>query len=218
MDFAVRLGNGTILSSAYSAKPVLGSDLTAEQFNKWRAGLDVYHHAELFRLLNELRVFCGEDVPHYPSVQDNPYVMLRLGKGLAHVAQWAESQLTLYQAGGVKGDSLHPKLSNDSDFDSFANVAGKDANGTNFFPGKSVKGTAVDTELRTLLSDIQMQSASDERGWRVLRVLYLIRNSTAHQIETGLNFYSDRQYILDLVQVTFVAALLIEKCKGKAIV
>ncbi len=218
VDFAIQFGNGTILTSACPVKSVLGSELSSESINNWRAGLDVFHHAELFRSLNELRIFCGEDVPHYPAVRDNPYVMLRLGKVLAHVAQWSESQLTLFQTGVVIAKTLHPKLATDPHLSSLVSVAGKDSHGNDLYPGKSATGTDVDTQLKSLLSQIRSESAADEKAWRVLRVFYIIRNSTAHQIESSLNFYTDRQYLLDLLQVTFVAALLIQQRKGSTVV
>jgi hypothetical protein len=218
VEFTVQLANGSILSSVCPLSKVLGSPLSDQKTNVWRGGLDVFHHAEFFRLLNELRIFCGADVPKYSAVLNNPYVMLRLGKVLAHVAQWAESQLTLLQAGTVTAKTLHSKLASDPHLSPLIAVAGADAAGVDLFPGKNVLGANVDTELRSLLADIQVQTVAEQRAWRVLRILYIIRNSTAHQIESTLAFYQDRQYLLDLIQVTLVAAFVIQQRKGIVVV
>jgi hypothetical protein len=177
----------------------------------------VYHHAEFFRALNEFRIFCGEDVALYPSVRDNPFIMLRLGKVLAHLAQWAESQLTVLQKGAVGAKVLHHKMAGDPHLGYLVAVAGKDATGSDRFPGDSPNGPAVDTALRALLADIRSQTSADDRAWRALRVLYIVRNATAHQIETTLDFYKERQYLLDLLQVVLAGVFLIQQKKGVAV-
>jgi hypothetical protein len=78
--FAVQVANGSTLSAVCPVATLLGGPLTGAKVDTWRANLDVFHHAELFRTLNEFRVFCGDDVAYYTRVRDNPYVMLRLGK------------------------------------------------------------------------------------------------------------------------------------------
>lgn len=215
--FAVDLANGTVLSGACPLASILPSPATEASLDTWRHGLDIFHHGELFRSLSELRLFCGVDGPSYPSVLDNPTVMLRLNKVLAHLAQWAESQLTLHYAGANVAKTLAPKLENDQQLNALVAVAGADPTGAKRYPGRNVPSASLDTELQSLLVDIQAQTVSDERTWRVLRILYLVRNSTAHQIDPCLAYYTNRQFLLDLIQVTFVAALIIQHRKGMAV-
>lgn len=217
VQFAVGLANGTMLSVACPLSSLLASPATEATFDTWRHRLDIFHHGEIFRSLNELRLFCGIGGPNYPAVLDNPTVMLRLNKVLAHIAQWAESQLTLHYTGTVVAKTLAPKLEHDRQLSALVAVAGVDAAGDRRYPGKNMPAATLDNEMRYLLADIKAQKVPDERAWRVLRILYLVRNSTAHQIEPSLACYSDRQYLLDLIQVTFVAALIIQHRKGIAV-
>lgn len=190
--------------------------MTEARFDAWRRSLDDLHHAELFRFLYEAELFLGRGMPSYCAVLDNPYVMLRLVKSLAHAAQWTESILTLLQkslaAGTIKGLSLSPKLKCDPDFAQLVTAAG----GSEQFAGNNPHGPAVEAELKQLLGDVAIQTTDDEREWRLLRVFYIVRNSTAHQIEDSLSFHHDRPFLLQLLQAVFIAYFVIEKRKKGA--
>jgi hypothetical protein len=214
VTFTVEFANGSKLSTACPIVVIAGVAMTEANLNTWRMKLDGYHHAELFRFLKEIRIFCGLEVPEYLVVYDHPHVMLRLVKALAHLAQWGESQLTYLQSqtGLTPGKTLSPKLANDPEFHSLVSIS------CGSLPGNSPMGADVDTVLQRLLSEIKGQSNPDEISWRCLRILYIVRNATAHQIESTLALYDDRQYLLDVMQATLMACFVIQQRKGVAVV
>ena len=185
--FATDLLNGVLSSNTASFSFIFGSPVTDARVDQWRRNLDGLHHAELFRLLYEAELFYGQGMPEYCAVKDHPYIMLRLVKTLAHAGQWVESRLTALQkslpAGTIGGSTLSPKLSDDPAFGPLVHAAGSKQN----FSGNCPKTkTAVDAELLQLLVDLQIQTAVDQRDWRTLRIFYIIRNCTAHQIDESL--------------------------------
>jgi hypothetical protein len=44
-------------------------------------------------------------------------------------------------------------------------------------------------------------------------IFYIIRNSTAHQIDEALAFYTDRKLLLELLQVVLLSYFVIENRK-----
>ena len=64
-------------------------------------------------------------------------------------------------------------------------------------------------ELRLLLRDLQTQPSDDQCDWRILRLLYVVRNCTAHQIDEKLAFYTDRGLLMELIQVIFLSYFVI---------
>lgn len=211
--FATDLLNGVASTNAASFSFMFGNPITETRVDLWRSSLDGLHHAELFRFLYEAELFYGRGMPEYCAVKDNPYVMLRLVKTLAHAAQWVESRLTALQTtlpAGTIGKMLSKKLQDDPGFAGLATAAGSKI----AFAGTNPATTAAtDIELRQLLSDLQTQADQDQKDWRSLRVLYIIRNCTAHQIDEALAFYSDRKLLLELLQVVFLSYFVIEKRK-----
>ena len=210
--FATDLLNGILSSNSANFAFLFGSPVTEERIDQWRRSLDGLHHAELFRFLYEAELFCGRGMPEYCAVRDNPYVMLRLVKTLAHAGQWVESRLTALQkilsVGKIKGSTLARKLGDEPSFAPLATAAGN----VDKFAGTSPKTTVdTDAEIRQLLNDLQSQSNQEQKDWRTLRVLYIIRNSTAHQIDEDLAFYTDRKLLLELLQVVFLSYFVIEK-------
>jgi hypothetical protein len=73
----------------------------------------------------------------------------------------------------------------------------------------------VDAELRKLLADLALAPAGVERQWRLLRILYIVRNSTAHTIEPALAMYTDRALLLNLLQVVFLSVFTISQLKAR---
>jgi hypothetical protein len=211
--FGTDLLNGVFSSSPATYHFVLGRSMTEDRFDNWRRNLDGLHHAELFRFLNEAELFLGRGMPSYCAVLDNPYVMLRLVKSLAHAGQWIESRLTFHQqglaTGKITGNTLSKKLQDDPSFRSLVAAAG----GNSQFAGNNPHGAAVDAELRTLLTGIASQTTDDEKDWRILRLFYIVRNSTAHEIVETLSFHADRAFLTELLQVVFIACFVIEKRK-----
>jgi hypothetical protein len=118
--------------------------------------------------------------------------------------------LTQWQGGG--GEALGKKLKKDPDFGaSLSKCAGSGDD----FAGHSPKGSAVDTQLRQLLADLVAARVGAGRHWRLLRILYIVRNSTAHTIEPNLAMYQDRAFLLNLLQVVFVSVFVICQLKAK---
>lgn len=186
--------------------------LVLQDFDTWRKSLDAVHHFELFRMIQELDVF---DKSHlkYNRVLDHPYVLLRLAKVLAHLAQWLESYLNVFQ-GAKYGDSLSPRLNKDPVFAPFCTAAGSPSN----FAGNCPRGVHVDIELRRLLSDINNSTDSTGRRWRILRIAYIVRNTMSHQIDANLGAYQDRNLLRQLIQMVILASLVIYECKsGKSL-
>jgi len=212
--FVADLLNGNVAGHPAHYEFLFGRAIRASQFDNWRRALPALHHFELFRLLHDTEIFCGGTMPDYQPVKDNPYIMLRLVKALSHAAQWVESRLTAFQralpAGTIKKPTLSRKLGDDPAFSAFAIAAGN----VDKFAGTYPKTTAdTDAEIRQLLNDLQVQSDQDQKDWRVLRLLYIIRNCTAHQIDEALAFYTDRKLLLELLQVVFLSCFVIEKRK-----
>ena len=215
--FGCDLLNGTFSKSAVTYQFLFGSAITQERFDQWRRNLDGLHHAEFFRFLLDAELFLGRGMPSYCAVLDNPYVLLRLVKVLSHAAQWCESRLTDFQRllppGTISGLSLSKKLQDDPMFATLVSAAGD----KHLFAGSCPNGTAVDTELTSLLTDIETQTTDTEKEWRLLRSFYIIRNSTAHQIEESLSFHVNRDYLVKLIQAVLLANFAIEKLnKGSA--
>jgi hypothetical protein len=215
--FGCDLLNGTFSHTVVTYQFVFQSAITEERFDNWRRTLDGLHHAEWFRILLDAEMFLGRGMPQYFPVLDNPYVLLRLVKVLGHAAQWCESRLTKFQntlsAGTIKGKSLSPKLKDDPQFVALVTAAG----GRDQFPGKNPQGSAVDIELKTLLTVIESQTTETEKLWRLLRVFYIVRNSTAHQIDPSLAFHTDRDYLVRLIQAVMLAYFAIEKLKNSVV-
>jgi|GEM_PF-6066601 len=212
MQFCCELLNGNIAGTAAGFSFITGrAPITAPQFDMWRQTLDPLDQFEILRITHDIEVFLGVDYPNYPAVSDNPFVLLRLAKALSHLAQWVESCLTKWQSGS--GGSLGPKLVNDPHFGATLSAcAGNSAR----FAGNNPQGVAaVDAELLKLLSDLAAASATNQRQWRLLRILYIVRNSTAHTIEPALAVYRDRGLLLSLLQVVFVSAFAVCQLKAK---
>lgn len=212
--FACDLLNGTFSRTIVNYQFVFGSAITEERFDNWRRTLDGLHHAEWFRLLLDAELFMGRGMPSYYPVLDNPYILLRLVKVLGHAAQWCESCLTVFQralpAGTISRPTLSWKLQDDPNFALLVAAAG----GGPQFAGNNPHGPAVDTELNALLTAIESQATETEKIWRLLRVFYIVRNSTAHQIDASLAFHTNRDYLVKLIQAVVLAYFAIEKLKN----
>jgi hypothetical protein len=211
MELACDLLNGKIARNAADFSFITGmAPVIADRFNSWRKRLDPLHQFELLRIIHDFELPLGVGYPNYPAVTDNPFIMLRLAKALSHLAQWVESCLTQWQGGG--GEALGKKLKKDPDFGaSLSKCAGSGDD----FAGHSPKGSAVDTQLRQLLADLVAARVGAGRHWRLLRILYIVRNSTAHTIEPNLAMYQDRAFLLNLLQVVFVSVFVICQLKAK---
>jgi hypothetical protein len=212
--FASSLLNGGEVGYPANYEFLFGRAMNASQFDNWRQTLPALDHFELFRLLHDAEIFCGVSMPGYKPVRDNPYIMLRLVKALSQLAQWVESRLTVFQralpAGTIKKPTLSRKLGDDLALSALVSAAGN----VDRFAGTCPKTTSdTDAEIRQLLNDLQVQSDQDQKDWRVLRLLYIIRNCTAHQIDEALAFYTDRKLLLELLQVVFLSCFVIEKRK-----
>jgi hypothetical protein len=137
--------------------------------------------------------------------------MLRLVKALAHAGQWVESRLSALQkrlqVGIIRGSTLSKKLSDEPSFAPLVTAAGNQEN----FAGTCPKTTAdIDSEIRRLIHELASQTSQVQKDWRILRLLYIIRNCTAHQIDEGLCFYSDRNLLLELIQIVFMSYFIVE--------
>jgi hypothetical protein len=208
MRFLTDLLNGIATSQTVTFEHLFGAPATLENVERWQSTIDPFHHYELFRFISELATFSGVLGPRYAPVLDNPYVMLRLGKVLAHVAQWVESDLTQLQ-GAANGQTLASKLNTDDDFDSLKLLAGGNAH----FAG-GMAGLNVNTELERLRDEIVSENSVDERQWRVLRVLYIVRNSTAHVIDPAIVFHQSRPVLLGLIQIVILSLFVIRRRKN----
>jgi hypothetical protein len=213
LSFACDLLNGVVAGGVMNYAFVTGfPPVTAGAFDTWRQSLDLLHQFELLRIVHDVEVFVGRGFPDYPASRDNPAVLLRLAKGLSHLAQWVESCLTQWQGPSGRGGALSPKLIHDADFGSaLSNAAGSQAS----FAGNSPHGAVVDSELRQLLADLATAGASPQRSWRILRILYIVRNATAHTIEPALALYQDRALLLTLIQVVFTSVFVIAQLKAR---
>lgn len=213
LQFACDLLNGTVAGHPANYAFVTGAPtITVSQLDGWRQQLDSLHQFEFLRFVHDLYVFVGVDYPDYQPVKDNPFVMLRLAKALSHLAQWVESCLTRWQTGAIHG-ALRKKLDSDPSFGPPLRASAM-AEGAHF-PGNSPQGAAVDTELQNMLTTISGAAAGSPRHWRLLRILYIARNSTAHVIEPNLAMYTNPALLLNLIQTVFTSVFAICQLKGK---
>ena len=207
----VRMLNGELTSSCVDFESLLGHLAAVDSVDQWRQGLEPCHHGELFRAIKEVSIFSGLSMPNYTPVLDNPYVMLRLAKALAHVAQFAESLLSQVNSNVPVGTTLSRKLG------SLSNMVTA-APSQQDFCGKCPKTVFdIDQELRTLVAEAETEAAYDQKAWRVLRILYIVRNATAHIIDPLLSFYSDRGLLMNLLQVVFLSVFVIQKESGLSV-
>lgn len=51
-----------------------------------------------------------------------------------------------------------------------------------------------------------------------VRILYLVRNATAHQIDENLRIYQDRPMLLQIIQAVLLASFVLEKYKNNGVV
>jgi hypothetical protein len=184
------------------------------QLDAWRQTLDPLHQFEFLRFVHDIYVFLGIEHPGYEAVKDNPFVMLRLAKALSHLSQWVESCLTDWQGRAIHG-TLSDKLRGDPHFgNSLSTEAGSVAAFAGNNPANHGGAAAVDVALQQLLGDIVAAPVGPQRYWRTLRILYIVRNSTAHTIEPNLAMYNNRAFLLNLTQVVFLSLFVICKLKG----
>jgi hypothetical protein len=191
------------------------STVTVSQLDIWRQQLRSLDQFEFLRCVHDFHAFLGFEYPDYEAVKDNPFVMLRLVKALSHLAQWVESCLTDWQGGAIHG-TLSTKLKTDPQFGGVLSAA---AGGTEQFAGNNPFNhggpAAVDAELQQLLLDLVNAPVGPQRKWRLLRILYIVRNSTAHNIEPNLQMYTNRTLLLNLLQAVFTSVFVICQLKGK---
>lgn len=214
LQFACDLLNGTVLPGGVDYALVTGNAaITATQLDQWRLQqLDAGHQFELWRVLHELHVFGPLRFAEHSESGDNPFVLLRLAKALGHLAQFVESCFTGWP-GGV-GKTLSKKFQQDPSFGATMSAA---AGTPDQFAGNNpTTAGGLNTELTQLVHDIVAQSAV-QRQWRVLRVLYLVRNSTAHTIDTNLLYYSNRALTVELTQTVFASLFLLCQLRGRSI-
>lgn len=211
LQCACDLLNGPIAGHAASYTFLTGHpQITGAQLDLWRQQLHPLEQFEFLRIIHDLHQFIGIDHAEYEPVKDNPFVLLRLAKTLSHLAQWTESILTRWQGGG--GSSLSPKLKQDADFGATLSAA---AGNQELFAGNCPHGAAVDAELIQLLTALSGAAHGAQRQWRLLRIFYIVRNSTAHTIDPTLGFYSRRDVLLNLLQTVFVSVFVICRLKNK---
>lgn len=185
--------------------------INAGQLDTWRQQLHALEQFEFLRIIHDIHQFLGIDYPEYEPVKDNPFVMLRLAKALSHLAQWAESCLTAWQRPAQYG-ALGKKLQDDPSFSTMHNGTHADKQQ---FAGNSPHGLAVDVELQQLLVDVVAAPSTAMKQRYVLRILYIVRNATAHTIEPNLALYNNRAFLLNLIQAVFVSVFAICQLKGK---
>ena len=214
MQCACDLLNGTTTGHVANFNFITGlPPITPDQLDKWRQQLHPLEQFEFLRIIHEVYQFFGLAYPEYESVKDNPFVMLRLAKSLSHLAQWIENMLTRFQKDqGFAVKTLAPKLQGDPNFGARLVAAA----GGNNFPGPNPQtAAAVNAELQTLLTALAAAHVQSERHWRTLRMMYIVRNSTAHTIEPALAMYSNRVFVVNLIQVVFLSAFVICQLKRK---
>jgi hypothetical protein len=207
IDFAVGFLNEPMLDTAGPGgfQRIFGHPLDSNEFDSWRVTLGDTHHFEFFRILQELEIFDHRHTWTYARALDNPFLLLRLAKVLAHAAQWFESYLTTLQSHAF-GPTLSPKLRLDLRFAPFHAAAG----GEQLFAGHNPPTSAdVDTELRNLLDGIRTTSDDVQRRWRALRIAYIVRNSMSHHIDDTLSAYQDRPFVRHLIQHVVLASLML---------
>ena len=200
----VSMLNGDLAGSCANFESLFGHLATTDGVDQWRQGLEPYHHGELFRAIKEFSIFFGLSMPDYTPVLDNPYVMLRLAKALAHVAQFSESYLTQVNT-NVPVGALSRKL---SFLSRMANAAPSKDDFCGKYPNTAVD---IDQELRALIAGIETEATYEQKAWRILRTLYIVRNATAHIIDPSLSFYTDRDLLMKLLQVVCLSIFVIHK-------
>lgn len=206
----VSMLNGDLAGSCANFESLFGHLATTDALDQWRQGLEPYHHGELFRAVKELSIFSGLSMPDYTAVLDNPYVMLRLVKALAHVAQFSESYFTQVNT-NVPVGALSQKLSL---LYRMANAAPSKDDFCGKYPKTAVD---IDQELRALVAGAETQAIYEQKAWRILRILYIVRNATAHIIDPSLSFYTDRDLLMKLLQVVCLSVFVIHKESGLSV-
>lgn len=215
LEFACKILNGTITGSPTNYSLLTGRGaITQAQLEVWRQNSDALHQFELLRVIHDMQAFIEYYSEYQPAI-DNPFVMLRLAKALSHLAQWVESCLTDWQGRAIHG-TLANKLTGDPHFgNSMSTEAGSAAAFAGNNPANHGGAAAVDAALQQLLADLATASTAPQRQWRILRILYIVRNSTAHTIEPTLALYNNRAFLLNLIQAVFVSAFVVCQLKGK---
>ena len=220
LHFACDLLNGAVLPGGISYALATGNAaITPTQLDQWRLHLDAPHQFELLRVTHELQDFGLLRFSDYPESGDNPFVMLRLAKALGHLAQLVESCFSAWQTasasvGAGAGKTLSTKLKQDAHFG--ANMIAA-AGSEHLFAGNNpANAAAMNTELGQLLLDAAAQTGA-QRQWRLLRILYLVRNSTAHTIDANLVYYSNRPRTVELAQAVLTSLFVIRQLKGGAL-
>lgn len=210
LQFACDFLNGTyfpgsLTYAAATARPAI----TVPQLEQWRTALSPQHQFEFWRVVHDLDCFIKPRFALYPEVLDNPFILLRLAKALAHLAQLAESCLTEWQGGG--GGTLSPKLHSDIHFGpTLSNAAGNQ----NLFAGNTPHGADVAIEISQLVAAVKIH-AGDQRDWRILRIFFIVRNSTAHVIDPALPYYSNRALSVEVAQMVLLSLFIICQRKGR---
>jgi len=199
LQFACDFLNGVVAPGGVTYAVGTGlAAITPAQLDAWRAHLNAQHQFELWRVVHDLELFAQPRFAAYPVVIDNPFVMLRLAKALAHLAQMVESCLTTWQGGGH--GTLGGKLQGDAHFAPLIAAAGS----AQAFAGNPPGAAPVATQLAQLLP-AALANAGADRQWRLLRILYLVRNSTAHTIDPNLPYYTNQSLTVQLAQAVFVS-------------
>lgn len=214
---ACDLLNGQVSGHAanYTFSTSSGAPVSTSQLDAWRQTLNPLHQFEFLRLIHDIYVFLGIEHPGYEAAKDNPFVMLRLAKALSHLTQWVESCLTDWQGRAIHG-TLANKLTGDPDFgNSLSTEAGSAAAFAGNNPANNGGAAAVDAALQQLLAELATASTTTQKQWRILRILYIVRNSTAHTIEPNLAMYNNRPFLLNLIQAVFVSVFVVCQLKGK---
>ena len=188
--------------------------INAAQLDVWRQQLHALEQFEFLRIIHDIHQFLGIDYSEYEPVKDNPFVMLRLAKAISHLAQWAESCLTAWQSPPISG-TLSKKLMTDSDFNTVKSIAPTPDDFAGNDPYKRGGTALVNSELDILLRDLAVATSAPERQWRALRIFYIVRNATAHSIDSSLWLYTDRAFLLKLIQMVFVSVFAICQLKRK---
>jgi hypothetical protein len=213
LEFACKLLNGKIAGCPVDFHFATGlAPIDAAQFDQWRQRLDALHQFELLRFIHDIEMFSGDKYSSYSPVKDDPFVLLRLAKALSHVAQWVESCLSYWQKYAISG-TLRGKLLGDPSFGNLTVAAGS----PDLFAGNCPKGGNVDPELDKLLANVTAMPPGAQREWIILRILYIVRNATAHTIDPSLMFYRDRQKLLSFIQVIGISVFVVAKLKNEPI-
>lgn len=215
MQCACDLLNGVIAGHGAHYTFLTGlPPIHAGQLDAWRQQLHPLEQFEFLRIIHDIHQFLGIDYAEYEPVKDNPFVMLRLAKALSHLAQWAESCLTACQLPPISG-TLSKKLMTDSDFNTVKSTAPTPDDFAGNDPYKRGGTALVNGELDSLLRDLAVATSAQEGQWRALRIFYIVRNATAHSIDSSLWLYTDRAFLLKLIQVVFVSVFAVCQLKGK---